>query len=62
MEQGLFEVSLEWLHACGYRQYTEATAFPIVQSWMAGGIPFVEVDLGNGRTWVLCAEWRGRYV
>lgn len=62
MNNGFYEVSLEWLHACGYRQYTQPTAFPVVRTWMAGHMPFVAVRLPNGNEWELNAEWRGRFV
>ncbi len=56
----MFEVSADWMKACGYGN--EAKAFPVIRSWEVRLWPFVEVDMGNGRTWELNAEWRGRFI
>jgi len=55
-----FEVSASWMKACG--KGDEAKVFPVLRSWMAGHLPFVEVELEDGRKWEVCAEWRGRFV
>jgi hypothetical protein len=60
MSEGQFRVSAEWMKATG--QGEEAKTFPVVRSYMSGHLPFAELDLGNGRTWTVCAEWRGEYV
>lgn len=58
--KGYFEVSADWMKACG--KGDEAKAFPVIHSYMAGHLPFVDLDMGNGRTWTVCAEWRGRFI
>ena len=55
-----FEVSAEWMAACG--KGNSAKVFPVVRSWMARHLPFVTLDMGNGHTWDVCAEWRGRFI
>lgn len=58
--EGRFEVSADWMKACGYGD--AATVFPVIRSYMAGHLPFAVLDMGNGRTWEVCAEWRGRFI
>ena len=57
---GKFEVSASWMKACGYGD--TAKVFDVVRSYMSGHLPFVDLDLGNGQTWTVCAAWRGRFV
>lgn len=58
--EGYYEVSAQWMKACGYGE--EAKAFPVIRTYMAGHLPFVVVRLDNGRAWDLCAEWRGKFI
>jgi hypothetical protein len=58
--EAMFEVSAEWMKACGYGD--EAKAFPVIRTWDARLLPFAELDMGNGRTWDVCTEWRGRFI
>lgn len=60
MTEGFFEVSADWMKACG--KGDKAKAFPVIRSWMAGHMPFVAVRLEDGRDWELNAEWRGRFI
>lgn len=55
-----FEVSGEWLKACGYGD--AAKAFPVLRSYDRGMMAFVDLDMGEGRVWTVNAEWRGRFV
>jgi hypothetical protein len=57
-----YEVSADWLKACGYGTGEAAQAFPVVRSYMAGHLPMVVVRLDNAREWEVIASWRGRYV
>lgn len=57
-----FEVKMNWLHACGHRHYDKATAFQVIRTWDAGMMAFAELDMGDGRTWQVNTEWRGRFV
>lgn len=57
-----YEVSADWLKACGLGNGEAAQAFPVVRSYMAGHLPMVVVRLDNGREWEVIASWRGRYV
>jgi hypothetical protein len=60
--EGYYEVSADWLKACGLGNGEAAQAFPVVRSYMAGHLPMVVVQLDNGREWEVIASWRGRYV
>ncbi len=60
--EGYYEVSADWLKACGYGNGEQAKVFPVVRSWMAAHLPMVTVKLDDGREWDLIASWRGRYV
>lgn len=55
----MFEVSAEWMQACGYG--SEAKAFSIIRTWNEGNLLFVEVDK-EGHPWTLIATWRGRFI
>jgi hypothetical protein len=56
----MYEVSAEWMKACG--KGDEAKVFRVIRSYEAGGWPFVVLDEGEGREWIVMAAWRGRYV
>lgn len=57
---GYYEVSAAWMKACG--KGDEARVYPVLRSYELGGMPFVDVDEGYGRVWVINAAWRGRFV
>jgi hypothetical protein len=60
--ENYYEVSADWLKACGLGNGEAAQTFPVVRSYMAGHLPMVVVRLDNGREWEVIASWRGRYV
>ena len=60
--RAMFEVSASWLKACGYGDGNSAKAYPVLRTWDARLLPFATLDMGNGRTWDVCTEWRGRFI
>ncbi len=56
-----YEVKASWMHSCG--RGLNAKVYPVLSvSSTIRGMTAVTLDLGNGRTWVVIAEWRGRFV
>lgn len=57
----MFEVSAEWMKACGRGH--EAKAFPVLRTWVTwNGVPFAALDLGDGTEWIVLTAWRGRFI
>lgn len=57
---GKFEVSAEWMKACG--KGDEAKVFDVIRTYDRRLIPFADLDEGNGRVWTVITEWRGRFI
>jgi hypothetical protein len=58
-----FEVSAEWMKACG--KGNSAKVFDVVRTVAEGrnGLTVIEIsDPDTGRLWQVIPQWRGRYV
>lgn len=57
---GFYEISGDWMKACG--RGSEPRIVPILEaSNNHPTMTALTVDMGDGKTWTVIAEWRGRY-
>lgn len=51
-------VKVEWLHACGRREYHKDTSFLVLRKFNVSGFDFYEVQVPWQETPWVVAEWR----
>jgi hypothetical protein len=56
-----YEISAEWMNACG--KGDKAKLVEVLSATNSHPhMTALTVDMGDGRTWTVIAEWRGRFV